>query len=319
MVTSDRARLIEQQLASTPIEVTWSTPGDLARQSMEAVADEPAPGRQMISLGTLHMAGDGVTGSAARMSAIGEVMTTFQRLVTAVGAAQEGFTALRGTFPAALLAKTQLRLIASPRLGSVVLDFMPEVPPADELYGRVGVPLIDEPRTQRADEAVVEVINMLQAAQDLSADVDESPLVEDLVGRGPRVAAALREFAKTLATSDFETDLSWRQPGEPTRRTTLPAQDAARLFSLIASRELDHGEAVIEGVIHTVSDKTALAIETDDGAWEYVRGSRLPPDALAGIRWGSRVRVIADTVEVRKPGGEVTVRYTAKGIEQLPD
>lgn len=317
MDMSARARLLEERLRAGAGEITWRTPDDLARRAFEAVADESAPGRTLISSGTLHLAGEGVAGSSARMTAVGETMMTFQRLVTAVGASQEGFTALRGAYPAALLAKTHLSLVASPYVGSVVLDFTPEITPAAELSPDGQVPLIDEVRTQRTDEAVTEVVEMLEKARALGPDADEGPLLAELVERGPRVAAALREFTKTLAASDFETDLTWREPGKPTRRAVLPAADAGRLASLIASRELDHGEAIIDGIIHTVSDKTALAIETADGTWEYVKGSKLPTDVLKAVPYGSRVRVVADTVEVTKPGGEVSVKYTAKSITVL--
>lgn len=315
MDLSERARTIEARLLNEAGEVTWNTADDLARRAAESIQDASLPGRNMVSSGTLQLAGDGVDGSSARIAAVGEVMLEFQRLVTAVGAAQSGFTALRGAYPAALLAKTHLRLVASPHVGSVVLDFMPELAPDAELYPD-GVPLIDEPRTQAADDAVIEVIVVLEQARALPPNADEGPLLERLARRGPRVAVALREFTKTLSRADFQTDLTWREPGRPTRRVTLPADDAARLASLIASRELDHGEAVIEGIIHTISDKTALAIETADG-WEHVKGSELPPEQLSAVPYGSRVRVVADAVEVAKPGGEVLVKYTAKRIEAL--
>lgn len=319
MAMSERARAIEERLLAEAGEVTWSTPDDLSRRAREAIAGAYLPGRQMASSGSLHLAGEGVSGSTARMSAVGDVMTTFQRLVTAIGAAQEGFKAVRGTFPAGLLAKTRLSLVASPLVGSVVLEFEPETPPAAELSPGGNVPLFDEPRTQRTDEAVGEVVDLLVRAAELGPDPDADGLLEELVERGPRVASTLREFTTVLAVADFETDLTWREPGKPTRRAVLASADAGRLASLIVSRELDHGEAIIEGVIHTVSDKTALAIATDDGSMEYVRGSKLAPQVLAAIPWGSRVRIVADTVETRRPGGETSVRYTAKRIERIAD
>ncbi|MFF2454096.1 hypothetical protein [Isoptericola sp. NPDC058082] len=319
MAMSERARAVQERLLAAAEPATWKTPDDLARRAMEAVGGEELPGRSMVSTGTLHLAGRGVEGSAARMAAVGEVMTTFQRLVTAVGAAQEGYRNLRGSFPAPVLARTHLRLAASPYVGSVVLDFMPEITPAQELRPDGDIQLIDEPRTQRTDEAVSEVIGLLDAARALPADADEGPLLNEISDLGPRAAAALREFSKMLSVGDFETDVTWREPGKPTRRAILPASDAGRLSALIASRELDHGEAEVVGVLHTISDKTALAIETDLGTWEYVRGSKLPADALKNAVWGSRVRVIADAVEVRKPGGEVSVKYTAKSIQRLDE
>ncbi len=316
---SDRAREISERLAHATFEATWSEPDDLARRAMEAVAGESLPGRMMRSLGSIHLAGDGVEGSSARMSAVGDVMSNFQRLVAAEGAAQEGIKSVRGAFPAAVLARTHLRLVASPLAGSVVLEFMPESAPAAELRPTGDVMLLDEPRTQRADEAVSAVIELLADARDLGPDVDGSNFLARISDRGPRVAAALRELTRTLATARFRTEFAWREPGRLTRRTALAAEDAARIAGLIASRELDHGETFIEGTIHTVSDRTALAILTTDGAWEYVRSTGLSAETLQGITWGSQVRIVADTVEERRPGGEVVIRYTAKRIDVLAE
>jgi hypothetical protein len=248
---------------------------------------------------------------------VGEVMADFQRLITATGASHEGFRGLRGGFPALVQARTQLRLVASPGMGSVVLDFEPEMPPADELSPDGQTPLFGEERRQLSDLAVEQAFDLLVMARDLGPDADEGPFMERISAHGPRVAACLREFTKTLAAADFDADLSWREPGQPTLHARIPAADSARIAGLIASRELDHGETDIVGTIHTVSDRTALAVETDEGDYVYVRGSKLSADALRGITWGSRVRVQADVVEEVRPGGDTVLRYTAKSVTNI--
>lgn len=72
----------------------WSTPDDLTRTGIEALMDADPLGRTLGSEGNNRIGGDGVTGSAARATEVARVMTGFQRLATAVGAAQTGDKAL---------------------------------------------------------------------------------------------------------------------------------------------------------------------------------------------------------------------------------
>lgn len=246
-------------------------------------------------------------------------MTGLQKLVTSIGAAEQGFKGLRGQFPQHILARTHLQLMASPHAGSVVLDFIPESLPGDELYPGDDVPLIDPPKRQLVDAAIADAIGLIESARTLGPDADEGTFLAAIAQRGPRVAGALRDLTRCLSAADFEADLTWREPGHPALRTVLTPEDAQRIADLIKSRELDHGQTEIEGVIHTVSDRTALAIERDDGLYEYVRVGDLTHDTLQEVRWGSRVRVVVDAVEEQRPGGESIVRYSAKSLTVLPD
>lgn len=68
----------------------WTTLDDLSRISVEALIADQTLGRTLPSHGNIRISGDGVTGASARVSEVARVMTGFQRLATAVGAAQQG-------------------------------------------------------------------------------------------------------------------------------------------------------------------------------------------------------------------------------------
>jgi len=251
------------------------------------------------------------------MSAVGEVMTRFQKVVTAVGAARANFREVRGRFPAEVVERTRLQLVASPYVGSVVLDFMPRVTPREEFYPNGTPPMVDEPRTQEADEAVAAVVDLFAAAGAIPPDADGAEFLASVSNYGPRVATALRDLLARLGTNRFETDLVWREPGRPTRRAILQSADAERAKALIVSRELDHGETTIEGVIHTVSDSTSLVVVGADGEPVYINPRNLSPQQLSGIAYNSLVRVVVDVLAVEGAGGDSVVKYFAKSIQTL--
>lgn len=56
--------------------------------------DTQAFGRVLASRGNIHITGDGLSDSSARVNDVARVMTGFQRLTTAVGASQTGDKAL---------------------------------------------------------------------------------------------------------------------------------------------------------------------------------------------------------------------------------
>ncbi|WP_234791067.1 hypothetical protein [Mycolicibacterium wolinskyi] len=72
----------------------WTTADDLSRIGIEALTDSDPLGRALASRGNVRITGDGVTGSSAKVNEVARVMTGFQRLATAVGAAQAGDKAL---------------------------------------------------------------------------------------------------------------------------------------------------------------------------------------------------------------------------------
>lgn len=80
---------------------TWLEPGDLSRQSVEAlVGEREGDARGLASAGTLRLHGPGVEGHAAELDRVGAIAASWQRAVTAVGASLENVKTMRGRLSA---------------------------------------------------------------------------------------------------------------------------------------------------------------------------------------------------------------------------
>lgn len=315
---SDRVQDLEERLLATPVDVTWKTAGDLARMAMDTMGGRDGIGRHMISTGVIHLDGEGVRQASAPFEAVGDVMKHFQRLITATGAAHEGHTNLTGQFPAAVMSRTGLRLVAGPASGSVVLEFMPDRGPAEELSPDGNVPMLDEPTEQLADTAVSEALGLMAAIHEVGPDADGSVFLEGVSAHGPRVAVALRDLAKTLDLANFDTVLSWQQPGSPTVRASITREDAHRIAGIIVGKELDSEPVVLDGILRTISDLTNLVVELPSGDLQPVRGAGIPQEVMLRATLHSRVRIHANVTVERRPGGIEVAKYTASSMDILP-
>ena len=295
VTTSERAAALRREIEASDTPVTWRTPDDLARRSIEAMAAYSGAPR-LVSRGMLHLTGEGVVGASAPLEHVAQVMAAFQRLVTAWGAALEGVKSLRGAFSVGIQAKTRLRLVAGIAPGSVVLNLTPDLPPADELTPGGQAVLFGQPVSQRLDQVLEEVSAVVREASAVGPDAGDSPLVAKLADRGPRAASCLRSFSDQLAQGRFDLDLEWAEPNRSTYRGSITASQAGHLAKVITGRDLDKGEVSITGVLHTVSDAGV--------PWEV---------EAAGQRFRvKRGNVTAEMVRAARPGVGDTVTITAQ-------
>jgi hypothetical protein len=299
---------------------TWSKPGDLGRMSVQAFWQQAAPSRVVRSEGALHLEGAETANHSARLTSLGTMLTTFQSLVTAMGAAIEGIKSKAGQLPADLVLKTQLRQTAPLGVGSVVVNFAPEQIPSEELVGDKGVALLDQPDEQFVDRCVRDALTLLRHAHELDADADSSELLQTVVEGGPRLATALRAFAKAVSQSAFRLETSWAQPDHGVEHATFTPADAAQIEQLIRVRDLDTEPVVITGSIFASSVK---------GRWQLDIGE---PGVVAldlskvqgGLTYQEfplyqRVEVQARPRVHEFPGGSASTTYVVETITALPD
>jgi hypothetical protein len=110
----------------------WTTADDLSRIGIEALIDTDPLGRTLSSRGNIRITGDGVTGSSAKVNEIARVMTGFQRLATAVGAAIDVFAAGNDIGPAPQESEFVQQLgDMGPRTASAVRDLAKTLERAD--------------------------------------------------------------------------------------------------------------------------------------------------------------------------------------------
>lgn len=302
-------------VARTPLaEARWQHPSDLSRMSVEAMhlrsGGEP---RELRSCGSLRMSGVGVIRDAAGLDQVGAIATLWQRCITAVGAAIEGVSSLRGRLPAYIVLRTQLLLNTSPGPGSVVLSLSPQSDPFAEVAPS-GQRQMEAPRPL-ADLASERLIDLLSQAQ--HADIEANSLGASLRDLGPRVSSTVRALASALDSAHFDVDATWAEPQQDTRRASLSAGTAGWLRDFVSGRALDTYEDELLGTVRTVSDVSKWVIEAADEELRTVDASELDAGT---VRVGEtvRLRVIVKTVE--RPDGSSRVTMTAAEIlERIGD
>jgi hypothetical protein len=294
----------------------WTTAEDLSRIGIESLRDRDPIGRTLGSEGSIRISGDGVTGSAARVTEVARVMTGLQRLATAVGAAQAGDKALGRKPNADIKRRTELLLTTAPAPGSIILSFMPAVAPADEA-GPAG--MLDEFETddQMLDAAVGAAIDVFTAGNDIGPEPEQSAFVHQLGDMGPRTASAVRDLAKTLDRADFDVDIDWKQPSRATRRVSVTARAARHMAYVVEHANLDEQPVVITGEYLTVSAVSSWVIQQDDGDPVTVKLGRVDPSQTRGLAVGERIRVQAIMKTETTPGGNTKTTYTAQSFERL--
>ena len=288
-------------------EPEWETAGDLSRASVEAMTRIQAGTARVIkSFGSLRIHGGGVRGHSADLDAVGNVMSLFQSLVTAIGAVIDGHGASRGRVPQAVIHDTQLSLDAQPAPGSIVLTLTPKAdemaiayPQGESLFG------YEYPKIVLADESMDQLIELLSSIS--MSDIE--PFIDKVKAAGPRQAATLKALLKKLADSDFDVDVTWEEPDEPTRRVALTSEAARYAYHSIEAHNVDSYVEDITGEIQTISVTKRLEIlpdgQDEDGRplpTVYIKRGELSDDDLKQCTVKDHVTVHVRTTPEVKPG-----------------
>ncbi|GAA2085532.1 hypothetical protein GCM10009840_23360 [Pseudolysinimonas kribbensis] len=159
-----------------------------------------------------------------------------------------------------------------------------------------------------------------QPASDLEAllpDELETAKAQAFIERvregGPRLATAVRKFAKAIESADFDVDLEWREPNTATRRATFTQHDARLVRHLVVSRELEVDTQEVTGRLITLSEKTAwqLAVGSDDETIVRIDASKLTKAVREAFHLNQLVTIKARTVQRSLPGGGITTTFQA--------
>ncbi|MBV8180831.1 MAG: hypothetical protein JO045_18940 [Mycobacterium sp.] len=297
----------------------WTTPDDLSRISVEALIADDTLGRTLPSRGNIRISGDGVTGASARVTEVARVIAGFQRLATAVGAAQEGDKTLGRQPNADVRRRTDLLLRASPGPGSIILTVTPATSPITETGhtgGRIGMFAELETDDQLLDTAIGAAIDVFAAGNEIGPSPAESRFVQQLADMGPRTASAVRDLSKTLERAGFDVEIDWQQPARTTRRVTVSASAAAYIAATVENANLDEQPVQIVGEYLTVSAVSSWLIQQDDGDTVIVKLGRISRDEARGLAVGDRVRIDALMKVETTPGGAVKTTYTAQAVHR---
>ncbi|SHU18173.1 Uncharacterised protein [Mycobacteroides abscessus subsp. abscessus] len=157
--------------------------------------------------------------------AAARVMTGFQRLATAVGAAQQSDKTPGRQPNADVKRRTDLLLTAAPGPGSIILTGTLRTSPIAETGhagGKVGMFTELETDDQMPDTAVAAANDVFTADNDIGPAPQDSAFVRQLGDTGPRTGSAVRDLAKTLNRGQFNLEIAWWQPRGPPAALPLP-------------------------------------------------------------------------------------------------
>ncbi|MFZ4841128.1 hypothetical protein [Mycetocola saprophilus] len=295
----------------------WQDADDLTRLSIESLRAERGGLRRDMSSGSLRLTGAGITGHSGALDGVAEAMRNFQRLILATGLSSTGHTTLRGQPPTDIVAKTRLNLNGAPLPGSLVLQIIPAMSPADEIAPDGQAEFFNDHETQLVDTAMKDALTLLEDGRQLGPDADTSDFLSRVQAYGPRVATTLRDFSLSLVKFDFEPDLTWSQPRQPRLRTRLNASELAHISELIASRKLEREPTTVRGVLRTVSEISAWQVEIDGGEIVRIDAKQIGPEETATLRTGMTVAVEVSVTEETGPAGEGAANYSATSFKIL--
>lgn len=298
----------------------WERPEDLNRMSIEGLWGARSPARIVRSTGSIRVAGVNVQDHQARLDAAGHILLNFQRLVNAAGAAKKGIRSNRGALPGEVTTLTQLKLLMQPLPGSMVFEIGPETLPEAELIAEEGVAIFDQQQRQFVDECVVDAIDLVRVAHQIGPDADEGQFIQLVQEGGPRVASAVREFAKGVEQADFEVDLEWREPSHETQRATFNKADAALVRQLVVARELDQEEVTLAGTLVTLSTRDRWQLDIGDDHLVVIDATALPNAVdVTQFHLTGRIKIQAVPMVRELPGGGTVTTYRAVNAVSIDD
>lgn len=286
----------------------WS-PADFIRASQHSSREFLYGSRSSLeNMGALRFYGPGVKGHTLAMRTAGLAMTAWQKLVTDVYAATQGFRNLRGQLPATVQSISALRTHARALPGSVIFDFV---------YGEQdnGQAHLFSPDMVTRTDPVAETLQFLGAAERSAMSIDAQEFVVVAREMGPRATSSLRAFSELLSTQALDLDAEIYPQFDRARTVKASSEAFKAIVSNIDLGQVLKDEELMEGELLSLSGrKRELEIKPQDG--DYVRVA-VPDLDLRPFSIGQRVRIYATSEWKTSAMGEATVKYEAQAIENL--
>lgn len=293
-------------------------PADAALSGVAAFVREHSAGQETELTGIIHITGPSALGNSAPVKAVGNLLTSIQSTIDAVGASLMGNRSAGGSLPSAITSRTEMSLIASPMPGSIVIQVAPSLARMDDLYPE-GLGLFDAEAEldakPLADQAFIEFSTLISELREDGPD--NSQFVDHLTDLGPRVATAMKSFCESIDKGVLDLELEWTESSRKAKTASISHSHAERAARLIASANIENEEVTIEGVLLTVTQSTKdnLRILEDDGQEVVVTIGDIPPAATYPLHTGERVRIRAEKRVSRKLGGTRSEKLVGKAVE----
>lgn len=289
----------------------WSTADDLAALSVAAFAAQQALPAPAASRALVRLHGPAVQEHSVPVRKTMRVLGALQDALSAVAAALRNEPAgLRGRLPDFARMATELRLVAEPVPGSVVLKLEAGDLPSVRDTGQP--PMFPVPTL--ADQSMHRMLELVRRAD--ASVLDRDQLLEELRPLGPRVARQLVKLAEAVLEDDLLVDLTWQEPGREPDRAAVERSTALAIKDTITQARVDVDEVTLVGVLQTVSQVRVLDLLLESGERITLEANE-EARAKLGPMYGHRVEVVAE-VTIRTSGtGQDKARYQLIDVRSL--
>jgi|GEM_PF-2934545 len=154
----------------------------------------------------------------------------------------------------------------------------------------------------------------------MSDDLDTAEartFVERVREGGPRLATAVRTFARAIESADFDVDLEWREPNRATLRAQFTRHDASLVRRLVVSRDLEVELQELVGRLITLSTMRAWQLAVGQDAVLTVDASKLEHSVRSAFHLEEQVKIRARAIQRSLPGGGISTTFEAVSVESL--
>lgn len=227
---------------------TWTTAEELGHLSLQAFRQQHATSASSErSVASVRLHGAMVRQNKISVRRAAKVLAALQGTITAIAAAAQGSTGIRGKLPDLATQLTDLQL--SPQLAPGLVIFHLTAPdPTDFVPDPIpGVTDVDS----LVDQSARSLLSALVVAADES--VPQRDLLDDLRALGPRAAQQLSSLMKAIIDEGVELDLAWTTARRERLRADVTASTATALRDIITTYRIDAEIVILRGALETIS------------------------------------------------------------------
>lgn len=292
---------------------------DISANSISRFLDDSSfISRMNSSIGEIHIEGSGVKESSAPMVNVGNALSSIQTSIDAIGASIKGVKNLRGKISTSITSLTSLNVVASPLSGSLRILVSPEQQGFDEVFPDHGDNLfgLDEdfgarPLADLALEAMIDLIDDINPGSPNTGAFEER-----LYDLGPRVASSMKTMLEVFSDSDFDIEVTWKEPDKQERRAKINKEVSHYAVGVIERPKADIEIEEITGKLLTVTATIKDKIRIIDHANKdfVIEIGEISEQDLSQFHTGDAATVTAEKIATYYPGGRSTVKYKGLSI-----
>lgn len=176
----------------------------------------------------------------------------------------------------------------------------------------------DAERVDEVGDTAVEDSNATDALIPSELDTTEAQtFIEQVREGGPRLATAVRTFAKAIESADFDVDLEWREPQKATLRAQFTRHDAGLVRRLVVSRDLEVELQDLVGRLITLSTTRAWQLEIGQDTVLTVDASKLAHSVRSALHLEEEVAIRARAIQRSLPGGGISTTFEAVSVTSM--